>query len=307
MFFWNSLAFFDDPTDVGNLMSAFSAFSNTSLNIGNFMVHILLKPGLENFEHYLASMWDEGNYAVVWLFFGIAFLWDWNENWPLPVLWPLLSFSDLLAYFTTSSFRIWNSSTGIPSFPLALFEVMLRPTWLCNSEHLALGEWSHHRDYLDREDLFYIVLPCIFCHLFLISSASVRFIPFLSFIVPIFAGKVPLVSLIFLKRSLVFPILLFSSISLHWSLRKAFLSLCYSLELCIYMGISFLLSFAFSFSSFLSYLEGLLRQPILPFCISFSWGWSWSLPPVQCHEPPTIVLRHSMRSNPLNLFVTSTV
>ena len=63
------------------------------------------------------------------------------------------------------------------------------------------------------------------CHLFLISSASVRSTPFLSFIVPIFARNVPLVSLIFLKRSLVFPILLFSSISLHWSLRKAFLSL----------------------------------------------------------------------------------
>ena len=63
------------------------------------------------------------------------------------------------------------------------------------------------------------------CHLFLISSASVRSIPFLLFIVPIFAWNVPLMSLIFLKTSLVFPILLFSSISLHWSLRKAFLSL----------------------------------------------------------------------------------
>ena len=63
------------------------------------------------------------------------------------------------------------------------------------------------------------------CHLFLISSASLRSIPFLSFIEPIFAWNVPLVSLIFLKRPLVFPILLFSSISLHWLLRKAFLSL----------------------------------------------------------------------------------
>ena len=58
------------------------------------------------------------------------------------------------------------------------------------------------------------------CHLCLISSASVRSIPFLSFIEPIFAWTVPFVSLIFLKRSLVFPPLLFSSISLHWSLRK---------------------------------------------------------------------------------------
>ena len=63
------------------------------------------------------------------------------------------------------------------------------------------------------------------CHLFLISSASVRSILFLSFIVPIFAWNIPLVSLISLKRSLVFSFLLFSSISLHWSLRKAFLSL----------------------------------------------------------------------------------
>ena len=60
------------------------------------------------------------------------------------------------------------------------------------------------------------------CHLFLISSASVRSIPSMSFIEPIFAWNLPLVSLLFLKRSLVFPILLFYSISLHWSLRKAF-------------------------------------------------------------------------------------
>ena len=57
------------------------------------------------------------------------------------------------------------------------------------------------------------------------STASVRSLPFLSFIEPIFAWHVPLVSLIFLTRSLIFPILLFSSISLQWSLRKAFLSL----------------------------------------------------------------------------------
>ena len=62
-------------------------------------------------------------------------------------------------------------------------------------------------------------------HLFLISSASVRSIQFLSFTEPIFAWNVPLICLIFLKRSLVFPSLLFSSISLHWLLRKAFLSL----------------------------------------------------------------------------------
>ena len=48
--------FFDDPADVGNLISGSSAFSNTSLNIWKFRVHVLLKPDLENFEHYFTSM-----------------------------------------------------------------------------------------------------------------------------------------------------------------------------------------------------------------------------------------------------------
>ena len=91
--------FFGDPVDVGNLISGSSVFSNFSLNIWKFTVHILLKLGLENFEHYFVIMWDECNCAVVWAFFGIAFLWDWNENWPFPVLWPLLSFSNMLAYW----------------------------------------------------------------------------------------------------------------------------------------------------------------------------------------------------------------
>ena len=51
--------FFDDPTDVGNLIFGSPAFSKSSLNVWNCMVHIPLKPDLENFEHYFASMWDE--------------------------------------------------------------------------------------------------------------------------------------------------------------------------------------------------------------------------------------------------------
>ena len=77
--------FFDDPVDIGNWISDSSAFSKTSLNIWKFSVHVLLKHGLENFEHYFTSVWDECNCAVVWAFFGIAFLRDWNENWSFPV------------------------------------------------------------------------------------------------------------------------------------------------------------------------------------------------------------------------------
>ena len=94
--FWEFSCFFYDPTDVANLISSSSAFSKSSLNIWKFMVHILLKPGLVNFGHYFASMWDECNCTIIWTFFGFAFLWGWNENWPFPVLWPLLSFPNLL-------------------------------------------------------------------------------------------------------------------------------------------------------------------------------------------------------------------
>ena len=97
--FLEVFCFYGDPIDAGNLISGSSAFSKSSLNIWKFTIHVLLKPGLENFENYFASVWDECNCVVVWIFFGIAFLWDWNETWPFLVLWPLLSFPNFLAYW----------------------------------------------------------------------------------------------------------------------------------------------------------------------------------------------------------------
>ena len=91
--------FFNDAVDVGNLISGSSAFLKSCLNIWKFTVHIPLKHGLENFEHYFSGVWDEWFCAVVWIFFSVAFLWDSNENWHFPVLWPLLSFPNLLAYW----------------------------------------------------------------------------------------------------------------------------------------------------------------------------------------------------------------
>ena len=126
--------------------------------------------------------------------------------------------------FTASSFRIWNNSTGIPSPPVALF-VMMRPkAYLTLPSRLSDYRWVVTPSWLSGLWRCYLYSSSVYSwHLFLISSASVRSIPFLSFNEPIFTWNVPLVSLIFLKRSLVFPILLFPSISLHWSLRKAFL------------------------------------------------------------------------------------
>ena len=112
------------------------------------------------------SVWDECNYAVVWAFFGIVFLWDWNEHWPFPVLWSLLSFQICwhieCSTFTASTFWIWNGSTGIPSPPLALFVVMLSKAHLTSHSRMSGSRWvSYYHDYLGHEALFWTVPLCI--------------------------------------------------------------------------------------------------------------------------------------------------
>ena len=230
--------FFYDSTDVGNLISGSSAFSESSLNIWKFFVHLLLKPNLENFEHYFACMWNECNCVIVWTFlalsfFGIGMKTDLFQSygyyWVFQVCWHFEC-----STFTVSSFRIWNSSAGKPSPPLALFVVMLpkahstlhyrmsgcrlviTPSWLsglCRSLLFSSSVYS--------------------CHLFLISS-PVRHILFLSFIEPIFVWNVPLVSLIFLKWSLIFPILLFSFLHI-WLLSIDHLGTMSILLVCCYI------------------------------------------------------------------------
>ena len=143
-----------------------------------------------------------------------------GHRWVFQICWHIEFIT-----FTASSFRIWNSSTGIPSPPLALW-CFLRPTWLGIPGCLALGEWAHHCDYLGCEDLFLYISSVFSCHLFLISSASVRSIPFLSFIVPTLAWNVPLVSLIFLKRSLVLYLYLFSYLLSDWNILRWLIYFC---------------------------------------------------------------------------------
>ena len=143
--------------------------------------------------------------------------------------------------FTASSFRIWNSSTGIPSLPLAWFVVMLPKAYLTSCSRMSGSRQVVTPSWLSGLWRSFLYSSVYSSYLFLVSFASVRSIPFLSFIVPIFTWKVPLISLIFLKRSLVFPILLFSSISLHWSLRKTLSLLAIlwnSAFKCVYLSIS---------------------------------------------------------------------
>ena len=147
-----------DPVEGSNLISGLSAFSKSSLNICKFLVHVWLKPGLKNFEHYLASMWNELNCVVFWVFCGMTLLWDWNENWHFPVLEnpvqsspvPLVSFPNLLEFWMQHfdsiiffeiaqsefhrSFVRNNTFQGPPDFTL-------QDIWLYLSDHTIMVIW----------------------------------------------------------------------------------------------------------------------------------------------------------------------
>ena len=138
-------------------------------------------------SHYFASMWNECNCVIVWTLFGISLLWYWHENWPFPVLWPLLSFPNLLVYwvqhFTASSFRIWNSSawTGISSSPLVLFLVMLPKAYFTSHSRMSGSRWVITPLWLSGSWRSVLYSSSVYsCYLFLISSACVRSIPFIT-------------------------------------------------------------------------------------------------------------------------------
>ena len=194
--------------------------------------------------------------------------------------------------FTASPFMIRNCSTGNPSPPLALSVVILPKAYLTTHSRMSGSRWVITPPRLSRSLRSFLYNSSVYsCHFLLVSSTSIRSIPFLSFIVTIFAWNVPLVSLIFLKRSLDFPILLFFSVFCtdhrgRLSYRSLlFFGTLHSNQYIFSILVCLLLLF---------YSQLFVRPPqttILPFCISFPWGWSWSLPPVQCHKPPSIALQ----------------
>ena len=125
---------------------------------------------------------------------------------------------------------------------------MLPKVHLTSHSRISGSRWVDHTIMVIWVMKIFLYSSSVYsCHPFLISSASDRSIPCLSFIEPIFAWNVPLVSLIFLKLSLVFPLVLFSSISLHWSLKKSFLFLLAILWNSAFQGISFLFPLLFTF------------------------------------------------------------
>ena len=203
MFFWNFLAFLMIQWVLAIWSLVPLPFLNPAWTSGSSQFTALLKPGLENFKHYSTSVWDECNCAVVWTVLGTDFLWDGmkidlfqscGHCWVFQICWHIECNT-----FTESSFRIWNSLIGIPSPPLALFVVMLPKTHLTLHFRMSGCRWVITPLWLSGWWRSFLYSSSVYsCHI-LIAFASVRSIPFLSFIGPIFSWNVPLVSQIFLR------------------------------------------------------------------------------------------------------------
>ena len=155
-----------------------------------------------------------GSLSILWHCLSLGL--EWKLTFSSPVATAEFSkFAGVLnAALSQHHLLRFEISTGIPSPPLALFVVMLPKAHLTSHSRMSGSRWVITPSWLSCSWKSFLYSSVYSCHLFLVSFASVRSIKFLSFIKPIFAWNVPLVSLIFLKGSLVFPILLFSSISL---------------------------------------------------------------------------------------------
>ena len=187
--------------------------------------------------NWTTSMGDECNCPIN-IFFSTTLLGNWEEDWPFPVLWPLLVFQICwrIEYNTlmTSSFRVLNSSTEIPSHPLALLTAVLPKAYLTSLSRISGSRWLTTP--LEQSSSFGPFLhssSVSSSHLLLISSTSARSIPFMSFIVPIFGQKFPLIFPVFLKGSLVFPFYCFLLVLYTVDWRRLLVSWCCSLEIFI--------------------------------------------------------------------------
>ena len=175
-FFLEFPCFHYDPMML-TIWSLSSAFSKSSLYIWKFLVYILLKCSLKDFEHYLASMWNEHNCTVIWAFFALPFFGievkldlfqSCGHCWVFQIYWHIEC-----STFTASSFRIWNSSTGIPSPPLALFTVMLSKAHLTSHSRMSGSRWVITPPWWSWSWRSFLYSSSVYsCHLFLTSSAS---------------------------------------------------------------------------------------------------------------------------------------
>ena len=209
-------------------------------------------------------MWNECSCTVVWTFFDIAFLWDCNANLPFPVLCHYWVFQICWHIecntFTASSFRILNRSAGIPLPALALFIVMLPKAQLTSHSRISGSRWVTTPSWLSGSWRSFLYSSSVYsCHLFLISSASVGF---LNPVYPLLCTSLYEIPLIFLNRFLSFQFYCFP-VSLHCSLKNAFLSLLANLRKSALVGYIFpFLLLPFTSPLFSTICKALLRQPL---------------------------------------------
>ena len=148
----------------------------------------MLKPGLENFEHYFTSVWDECNCVVVWAFFALPFFGIGMQTdlfqscghcWVFQICWHIEC-----STFTALSFRIWNSSTGIRSPPLALLVVMLSKAHLTSHSRMSGSRWGITPSWLTGSWRSFLYSSSVYsCHLFfifLLLFGQYHFCPLLS-------------------------------------------------------------------------------------------------------------------------------
>ena len=217
------------------------------------------------FEHF----WQCSSLRLEWK---LTFSSPVDNSWVFQIHWHI-EYSTLMV---SSSFRILNNSAGILSPALPSFLVMLPKAHL--HSRMSDSRWVTTLSWYSGSLSPFLYSSSVYsCHLFLVSARS---LPFLSF--PCLAWNAPLLSSVFLKISLVFPILVFSFMSLHCSFKKAFLSpfLFSGTLLSVRYIFPFLLCLLFLFFSQL-----FVKPPqttTLPSCIAFSLGWLWSLTTVQC-------------------------
>ena len=129
-----------DPTGVGNLISGSSTVPKSSLHLWKFLVHVLLKISLEEFEHYFANYFAS-SLNILWHCLSLGLKWKLTFSSPLPLMSFQICWHIECSTFTESSFRIWNSSTGISSPPPALFIVMLPKAHLISHSRLSVFRW----------------------------------------------------------------------------------------------------------------------------------------------------------------------
>ena len=141
MFFWNSLAFSMNQQMLAIWSLVLRPFLNPAWTFGSSQFTYCWSLAWRLFEHYFAAVWDECNCVVVWTFFVFDFLWDCNENWPFPAWVFQICWHVECSTLTASSYKIWNSSTGIPSLPLALFIVKLPKEHLPSLSRMSDSRW----------------------------------------------------------------------------------------------------------------------------------------------------------------------